>query len=216
MILLDEVNANWRKVAVVREKYLMLIEAKDCRDKSFLKKIPSDKPGWYKWYATIEGIKILLNSSYIKGEFFSDILPLLTKIEFNEKIYYCIYVGQAVKGSIQARLDWHINQKHTKAAVESGFLSTFRKTISSLVAGDQTNEQVTNNFIDTLLVDYNAENYAIKSDEARRKIDGIENMEMNDNVLPLNIKGNKHKEVADFIKELKQARKNSKKIEIKR
>jgi len=189
----------------------MLIYAKDCRYKLFLKTIPGDKPGWYKWYAPIESVNVLLNSSHIEGKFFEDILPLLSKIEHEGKAYYCIYVGQAVKESIRARLDWHVNQKHTRTAVESGFLSTFRKTIASLITGDQMDEVATNDLIDTLVVDYYSVDFIIKSDEARKVIDGIERYEMNNIVSPLNIQGNKRVEVMAFKKELMRVRKNAKK-----
>ncbi len=188
----------------------MLIQAKDCRNKLFLRTIPHDKPGWYKWFAPLASVMALLDSKYLCGSFSERLLPLLSSIDFKGETFYCIYIGLAVKESVQARLDWHINQKHALTAVKrGGFLSTFRRTLSALVSGDQTDGEATNKIIDTFLVDYYVKDFAIKSEEARIAIGAIEREEINLAFSPLNIKDNKRVEAAEFIKELKKARKNA-------
>ena len=186
------------------------ILAKELRNPSHLKEVPKDMPGWYSWWAPEEAIKMLLNSSYISNKYLSNLLSHLTIKNINGKNYYYIYVGIAVKESIQRRLNWHINQHHTKSSVESGFLSTLRKSISSLLAFNQYDEYITNDFINMLIVEYHPVNLPIKSNEAKEKIESIEKKEIANNVLILNIKGNKNALVKDYLKELKKVRKNSK------
>lgn len=184
--------------------------AKNLRNKEFLNAIPNNMPGWYKWWATEESIELLLNSKYIDKKYLTQILPYLTSEKFNGVKYYSIYVGIAVKGSIRSRLNWHINQHHTKSSVESGFLSTFRKSISSLVSGNQYDEVATNNTIDKFLIEYHTIDLKSKSPEAKEKIEKIEKEEIQNHVLPINIKDNKNVIVKDFIKELKTVRKRAK------
>lgn len=107
-------------------------------------------------------------------------------------------------------MDWHVNQHHTKSGVESGFLSTFRQSISSLVAFNQFDENTTNELIDTLVIEYYQINLPIKSTEAKEKIEMFERNELFNHLLPINIKGNKNAIVKDFLKELKVIRKSSK------
>ena len=61
-----------------------------------------------------------------------------------------------------------------------------------------------------LIVEYHPVNLPIKSNEAKEKIESIEKKEIANNVLILNIKGNKNALVKDYLKELKKVRKNSK------
>jgi hypothetical protein len=187
-----------------------IIFAKDLRNAEQLHKIPNDKPGWYRWWATKAALECLLDSPYISRAFTNELLPHLTQCKYGQTEYYCIYVGVAVKGSIRSRLNWHINQNHTESAVQSGYLSTFRKTVSSLVAGNQYNEVATNALIDMLAVEYYAVDYPIKSDIAKEEITKIENSEMANNTLPLNIKGNRNPALSIFLCELMKARKQSK------
>lgn len=187
-----------------------IIEAKKLRNSTYLRDIPKDMPGWYKWWASEKALKLLLNSSYIQNKYFSDLLPNLTFKYIKNKKYYYIYVGVAIKESIRDRLNWHVNQHHTKGSVESGFLSTLRQTISSLVAGNQYNEDATNNLIDMLIIEYYPINELIKSSEAKEKIESIEKNELINNVLPLNLRDNKNNIIKNFSKELSAVRKHSK------
>lgn len=184
--------------------------ARDLRSKENLRKISNNMPGYYKWWAPKESLALLLNSKYLKDKYLKTLLPHLTTSTYKGKKYYYIYVGIAAKESIQSRLNWHVNQHHTKSSVESGFLSTFRQSISSLVAFNQFDEIVTNEFIDTLLIEYYPINLPIKSNEAKEKIEKLEKTEISNHILPINIKDNKDAMVKDFLKELKVIRKLSK------
>ena len=186
------------------------VYSKELRNPNHLKEVPKDMPGWYRWWAPEEALKMLLDSPYLNNKYLSSLLSHLTIKNINGKNYYYIYVGVATKRSIQSRLNWHINQHHTKSSVESGFLSTLRKSISSLVAFNQYDEDATNNFINMLIVEYHSVNLPIKSNEAKEKIEGIEKNEIDNNVLILNIKENKNVLLKDYLKELKKIRKNSK------
>lgn len=188
----------------------VLMPAKELRDKNNIIKIDDNKPGWYKWWCPLKELKILLNSKYIKNKYLEELLPNLTKRKINGKEYYYIYVGVAINESIRDRLNWHVNQHHSKSSVESGFLSTLRQTLSSLVAGNQYDEDKTNQFIDKLFIEYSSINLSIHSKEAKLKIDEIEKNEINNNLLPLNIRDNKNNLIRIYIKELSDCRKQSK------
>lgn len=189
---------------------VQLIEAKKIRDIKYIHNVPKNMPGWYKWWAPEKAIKMLLDSPYISQKYFSDLLPNLTIKNINSTTYYYIYVGIAVKESIRDRLNWHVNQHHTKSSVESGFLSTLRQTISSLVAGNQYDEEATNELIDMLIIEYYPVSLPIKSNKAKEKIEAIEKRELSNNILPLNLRDNKNNVVKKYLSELSRARKNSK------
>ena len=159
-----------------------------------------DLPGYYKWWAPEHIVKKLLK------DFYNPLLPHLTRGTGDLSGYYYIYVGIATK-SLRDRLDWHINQKNCHSAVQSGFLSTFRTSISSLVSGDQSDTDGTNDIIDEMLVQYWA-------DEQFKQ---IEHSEMGRHVLPLNIQGQPHSILKNgFTKYLQQARADGKETGCKR
>ena len=183
--------------------------AHELRATENLHKVPNDKPGWYRWRAPIQALEKLLDSTYISEKYMTQLMPFLHRKKFNRDDYFCIYIGVAINESIRDRLNWHVNQHHTKSAMQSGFLSTLRKTISSLVSGNQYNEVATNGLIDHLLIEYYARDYPIKSDIAKSMIDKIGRDEMENNILPLNIMGNHHIMIQSFLADLKKARKQS-------
>ena len=187
-----------------------IVFAKELRSAEKISEIPKNRPGWYKWWAPKEEVKLILNSPYINDNYLEEFLPYLTTRNINGKEYYYIYVGIAVKESIRNRLNWHINQHHTKSSVESGFLSTLRQTISSLVSCNQYDEKATNNFIDSLVIEYHSVNLEIKSEKAKKLIENIEKSEMKNNILPLNIRDNKKEILKKYLKELSRIRKISK------
>lgn len=184
--------------------------AKKLRNVECLHSIPNDMPGWYKWWAPEKTLKLLLNSPYISKKYFLELLPHLTIKNINGTDYYYIYVGVAIRESIRDRLNWHVNQHHSKSSVESGFLSTLRQTISSLAANDQYDEKATNELIDTMIIEYYPVNMAIKSEKAKERIERIEKEELVNNALPLNLRGNKNNAVKSYLKELSYIRKRSK------
>lgn len=186
-----------------------IVLAKDLRKKENIEKIPKNKPGWYRWWATENALVKLLNSKYLDKKYLDILVPKLTQKKINGNIYYFIYVGIAVNESIRGRLNWHVNQHHTESSVKSGFLSTLRKSISSLVAENQFDESATNELIDMLIIEYNTIDFKIHSIEAKNKIEEHEYLEINNNVLPLNIKGNKNEYLKEYKKQLKLIRKKS-------
>ena len=190
------------------EKYVR-IKAKDVRIKEKRLEIP-DKPGFYKWWAPKKAIKLLLDSQYIEDKYLSELLPELEITEFNGTTYYYIYVGIAVKESIRSRLNWHVNQENTGSSIKSGFLSTLRQSISSLLSGDQSDSNATNDLIDMLMIEYETFDLPIRSQEAKKKIEQIENAEIKKHLLPINLRGNKNPKIKKFSRELRTARKRAK------
>lgn len=184
-----------------------LVLAKDLRKKEIIEKIPKDKPGWYKWWAPKKALVKLLNSKYLDKEYLDILLPKLTTEIINGNKYYYIYVG--ITESIRGRLNWHVNQHHTKPSVENGFLSTLRKSISSLVSENQFAEKATNELINMLIIEYYTINSDINPIEAKDIIEEHERTEIEKNVLPLNIKENKNELLKDYKKQLKLIRKKT-------
>lgn len=187
--------------------------AKELRNKENLNKIPKNQPGFYKWWCPKDALESLLSSKHLNNQYMNTLITSMTKKKINNKDYYYIYVGVAIRESIKERLNWHVNQHHTITSVKSGFLSTLRQTISSLVAHDQYNEDATNTLIDKLVIEYYPFDLPIKSEIAKTTLEEIEKNEINSNVLPLNLKDNKNIELANFHRELKAVRKSSKLIE---
>jgi hypothetical protein len=190
----------------------MIIQAKLLRDKVVLESVPSNRPGWYRWWAKETEVKALLDSQFLIRKYFDELATKLHQGSGDLHDYYYIYTGVAVKESIRARLNWHVNQHHTESAVRHGTLSTLRQTLSSLIAGDQYNESATNDFIDKLMVEYFPVEYQIKSTEAKTFLENNEEKEMNEYVLVLNIKDNKLPEIKDFKGDLSKLRTSSKRI----
>lgn len=168
---------------------------KDLRkNKDFLRKIP-DKPGYYQWWAPKSVVKELL------GCFYEQVFPNMTKGKDELDGFYYIYVGIATK-SLRNRLGWHIKQKNRLSAVKSGFLSTLRESISSLVS-DQSDTEYTNKILDQMIVLYKV------TDDFEKE----ETKEIESHCLPLNISKQHNKllkECDDFTKCLKLARKTGK------
>jgi hypothetical protein len=185
--------------------------AKKLRVKDNLREVPDDRPGWYRWWASPEALKLLLNSAQLTRKYYDELLPHLQKQTGKNSDWHSLYVGVAIKESIRRRLNWHINQEHTESCVKHGTLSTLRQSISSLVAGNQYDEDATNKLIDMLVVEYTAVALPIGSEKARQYIERIELEEMNNTVFPLNIKDNHQPEIQGFKRELSRIRKNSKK-----
>ena len=168
-------------------KMINYIQAHKLREKENLNKIPNDKPGYYKWWATKKSLQIILDKLDISFQAIENFLEERDGL-------FCIYVGVAIKESLRNRLNWHINQVNNISNVKNGTLSTLRQTISSIVGANMLDTTATNNFIDTLYVEYHLINLPIKSQEARDKIHKIEADLLNCNTLYiLNIQDNHHK-----------------------
>lgn len=161
-----------------------MIKAALLRNKENLKTI-SGLPGYYKWWAAQSELDVILKALNIQ---FSDIEQAL---EIKDGLY-CIYVGIAVKESVRARLDWHVNDKHTTSQVLNGTLSTLRQSISSIVAGNQFDKEATDSFIDKLFVEYFYCDEAIKSEAAKHKLHETEKQLLAEYLRVLNIQENHH------------------------
>jgi hypothetical protein len=189
---------------------VLIIRAKMLRDKKELENVPNDCPGWYRWWAREAEIMTLLDSKFLTQKYFNKLVTKLHRGEGELNSYYYIYTGVAVKESIRSRLNWHINQLHTESAVEYGTLSTLRQSLSSLIAGNQRDEKTTNDFIDTLTVEYFPIEFQIKSPEAKKYLESNEKLEMDKYILILNIQKNKRQEIKYLKKELSKLRTSSK------
>lgn len=179
-----------------------MISAKDLRDKNNLLKI-EDKPGYYKWWAAREDLDIILKRLSVS---FDDIK---SGLESRDGLY-AVYVGIAVKESVRKRLDWHVNDKHSKSQVENGTLSTLRQSIASLVAGNQYDKEATNGFIDRLRVEYFVSGNPVKSEAAKEELHRIERDLLARNLYILNIQENTHPLAAYTKRKLSQLRIQSK------
>ena len=178
-----------------------MIKASSLRNKEQLKSI-SALPGYYKWWAAQSELDVIRKTLNIQ---FSDIEKAL---EIKDGLY-CIYVGIAVKESVRARLDWHVNDKHTASQVINGTLSTLRQSISSIVAGNQFDKGATDSFIDKLFVEYFYCNEAIKSEAAKSKLHETEKQLLAEYLRVLNIQENHHPLSWHIKTALKELRKQS-------
>lgn len=187
--------------------YPKLIPAFFLRDSRYLKQISNDRPGYYKWWAKKEDVEIILKKLDVDVRF----EDVETDIEKKEGLdLYCIYIGIAVNESIRNRLNWHVNQRHTSSAINSGFLSTLRQSLSSILSHNQMNEEITNQFIDKLYIEYFIDENGIRSPKAKEKIREIEKEAMKKHLYILNIQGNNHSKARKIKKILRKLRKDSK------
>lgn len=156
-----------------------IVKAKAIRDNVELQKIPTGI-GYYKWYATIDDLKLLLGKL---GLSFESIPANQWDIENG---LYCIYLGIAPT-SLRQRLNWHVNDKHTLSSVKSGALSTLRQSLSAVLFLDESNEKGTNNFIDKLTIHYyHYDNLGLKSEENKEFIENEETKLINEHLYILN------------------------------
>ncbi len=179
-----------------------MLKASTLRNKTELQKIPAAS-GYYKWWCAKPELDVILDAPGID---FSDIQQAIER----KDDLFCVYVGIAAKESVRARLNWHVNDKHTASRVNNGTLSTLRQSISSIVAKNQYDKEATDAFIDKLYVEWFCIDSPIKSAAAKAKLHSIERNLLFDRLRILNIKDNLHP-LAEPIKfKLKLLRKNSK------
>lgn len=178
------------------------------RKKEVLEQITNKKPGYYKWWAKKEDVEILLKKLDVDITF-EDIESDIEKKEGMD--LYCIYIGIAEKESIGNRLDWHVNQEHKPSAIKSGYLSTLRQSLSSLLSQNQKDEGVTNQFIDKLYIEY----FEVAGED-KKELREIEKKEMEKHLYILNIHGNHHSKVGEIKKKLRELRKAGKQKALQR
>lgn len=165
-------------------------------------------PGYYKWWANKKDFLKLLSKL---GSNFSDIENAVEQKNGD----YCIYVGIAVKESIRSRINWHVNDVHDKKRVEKGYLSTLRKSISSVIASNQLAKHETNEFMNRLKVEIFYSNNEIKSAAAKKELEDIEKKLMLKNLYIINIRDNNHPLALNIKKILKNLRKKGKEAALK-
>jgi len=155
------------------------------------KTIPTD-PGVYWWYFPTTSLLDLHVDRYCRA----DRLNLLRE----EPDMVCLYHGIAT--NLSQRIAWHAEQRLDSGAIRSGFLSTFRFSLLSLLDVDYFGgDAEINRFFDTLCVRWEvcsskAEAEAI---EARNLSSGMD--------FPLNISGNHSPGTRDYVRFLKAQRK---------
>ena len=182
-----------------------MISVKNLREKTASRIVPKDKPGYYIWWAEKTEFDFILDALDVRYEdVCNDVLQ--------KNGLYSIYLGIASHESIYQRVvKWHILQHHTFSNVRNKYLSTLRKTISSLISHNQLDEKGTNSFMDKLKVDYTAIDSDL-GDEAEKKLHTIELESFSKNLYILNIQDNHYNELTDKIKrKLKKIRKEGKK-----
>ena len=152
----------------------------------------SNNSGYYKWWCNESTLLKLLDKLNVSLE---DVRFFL---EYEENLY-CIYVGITGIRSLNTRvLGEHVYGRHSLPNVRNGGLSTLRQTISSLMFEDQSKQTDTDNFIDSLFVEW-FELDAIKLPEVEIGL-------INRNLRLLNIKDNNHPEATNIKLVLKAKR----------
>lgn len=146
-------------------------------------------PVVYKWWFYEVPSAII---SYV------DMSRIVTK-DIDGKKYYLLYVGVGI--SCQGRFSWHIIQHHTRSSVQSGFLSTLRKTVSALLGLDMTrSENNVNKYIDECYLEWEFYPGETKTDLEKR-----ETCLLKSGYFPLNIQKN-ISELHDCANELRRLR----------
>lgn len=180
-----------------------MYKASDFHSAEALKSIPDNKPGYYKVWASEKDLDFLLNSLGITDS------NIKKQIEHKDGLW-CIYIGIAAKESIRSRINWHLNDSHTESRVKSGILSTFRQSISSLVAHDQYDKAATDSFINNLQFEYFTLDTEIGSEETISSLHVIEKKFFKDQLCILNIQDNYFPSAKEIKGKLKDLRKEAK------
>lgn len=149
-------------------------------------------PGIYWWFFPPS----CLESFRITDHCDKKSLRILT----NEAGNLCLYIGTSK--NLNNRTKWHAEQALAQPALETGFLSTFRKTLLALSNIDfATGFDRINAFMDGLDICWQAtESLEVAKDMEAKELDG-------DYHFPLNIQGNKSTVLIPFLKYLKRQRK---------
>lgn len=155
-----------------------MIKACELRRAEVLASVPGDKPGYYKWWASEPEFRFLVE----KLE--ADFEECASRAEKRDGLY-CIYVGIVWSRSLSQRICDHVMEKNSQPSIKHGGLSTFRQTISSIVAGDQSNQNASDDFIGRLYVEWFPVDLPMSSD-SRKPIEEIETKVINANLRILN------------------------------
>ena len=152
-------------------------------------------PGVYRWYFPPDAVNELRISEFT----FQTSLHLMRA----PNDFVCLYHGMA--NNLRERVQWHADQKLTRSALSSGFISTFRLSLLALNDFDfYSGDSEINRYFDDLLIDWTE---VTSREEAKH----LERLEFDSGFhFPLNIQGNPSSELAAFLKHLKRARKSFK------
>lgn len=151
-------------------------------------------PGVYWWYFPRSALDLLPGHS---------LLGRSLNLRQSPDSKVCLYHGLA--NALAQRIEWHAAQRLTPSALSSGFISTFRFTLLALNDFEYgTSEALINGYFDGLSV-------AWQPTSSRAEAEAIERSELEGAYrYPLNIQGNRHPELAPFVRHLKAARKTYK------
>ena len=176
----------------------MMMDVVDLRNE--LKNL-EEKQAYVKWWARQNELDLILDKLNINFDEVKDALDIKNDL-------YCIYLGSSTNGEIGNYLNYQLNGKHTKSTIQSG-LSTFRRSVASIVSFNQADEEGTNEFLDKLKIEIFYIEYPPKSSEAKNEIERIVNECLEKNLYLLNINGNNHYLAKNTCDNLKQLRKES-------
>lgn len=138
-------------------------------------------PGIYRWWFREDVAKRLLsNFSAINTE---NILKRM--FAGDSHCYWALYFG--ISKDLKQRIIWHISQAHTLSAVNSGFLSTLRQTISALLNQDMTKSQeVVNSILDSCYWEWDYTTSEVEPKDIETKV-----LSQSQYIYPLNVAKNK-------------------------
>jgi len=150
-------------------------------------------PGYYIWWFIEEDKDRLLN---IFNGFVKNPAAKVTTIDLRHqtldgKEYYALYFGIATK-DLRDRLKWHLGSpKHILSSIKSGFISTLRSTIASLLSQKPVSLQVEEKAVDDILDSCYWEWHQSNTP----KVEEQKELSRKDYIYPLNIADNKGFEV---------------------
>lgn len=152
-----------------------------------------ERPGVYWWYFP----QLWVERFQIARHCRAGSLSLRQSAEGN----VCLYHG--ISKCLRQRVAWHAEQKLTRSALRTGFLSTFRLSLLALTGFDfETGGIEIDHFMDGLAISWQV---TATRGEGR----AVETAELGGGFhYPLNLQGNAHAELASFHQYLKSMRKS--------
>ena len=112
--------------------------------------------------------------------------------------YYLVYIG--LSKDLKMRLKWHTVDSHRVSSVKAGAITVLRQKLSTLLSNNWHSGTVVDDFMDnSMLVEWSANpNY-----------EKVELELIQSNILPLNVRNNKHPFRRELSKRNMQAKRNS-------
>ena len=147
---------------------------------------------YIKWWAKRPEFDLILEKLDVNYDEIEDSLDI-------DGDLYCIWVGSTTNRTVANYLNEFINAKHTEAAIRRR-ISTFRRSISSIVSCNFADEEGTNNFIDKLKIEI----IPVKDEDINleKTVTGW----LKDKLYILNIRYNSHELAKDIIENLNELR----------